>query len=259
MALQRAASAAWDDNAWWHPGGLAWTRPANIAVAGDGWVWKDGDTAALLGAVTAEAVDVAVGLGALYVVHHEATPLPEVHGVPFSTDVRRPAEKIEPTPVPGVRLGQVEDATAFIACHRAAWHPHALPFATARTFPDDATSAFDIVQWDVLRNDAWFDPDLVVVAYEDIAPVASCITWYDPASGAAEIEPLGVVPQARGRGIARLVTQESVRRVASRGGREVVVRPRGDADYPVPLAVYLACGFVINQRERVFRLPSSPS
>jgi GNAT superfamily N-acetyltransferase len=93
-----------------------------------------------------------------------------------------------------------------------------------------------------------------VVAYEDDVPVASCIVWYDPGSRAAEIEPLGVVPEARGRGLARLVIQEAVRRVASRRGREVVVRPRGDDDYPVPLAVYLACGFVVNQRDRVYSL-----
>lgn len=142
----------------------------------------------------------------------------------------------------------------FIACHRAAWNPHALPFAIPRTFPAEAASSFDAARWDIVRHDPWFDPDLVVVAYENDEPVASCIVWYDARSGAAEIEPLGVVPQARGRGLARLVTQEAVRRVASRRGREVVVRPRGDDEYPVPRAVYAACGFVVNQRDRVYRL-----
>lgn len=254
VELQHAASAAWGASAWWHPGGLAWNRPVSIAEVGDGWVWSDGETAALLGTVTPGAVEVARRLGALHLVHHEAIPLPEVADLPFSLDVRRPAEEITLTPIRGVRLGQVEDSGMFIACHRAAWNPHALPFAIPRTFRAEAASSFDAARWDIVRNDPWFDPDLVVVAYENDEPVASCIVWYDARSGAAEIEPLGVVPRARGRGLARLVTQEAVRRVASRRGREVVVRPRGDDEYPVPRAVYAACGFVVNQRDRVYRL-----
>lgn len=234
---------------------MAWSRPVNIASADDGWVWSDGETVAVLGAVTPRVVEIARGMGALQlVVHLKAVALPEVPSVPFSLDVRRRAEAMRPIDVPGVRLSQVEDATMFIACHRAAWDPHALPFATPRTFPAEATSSFDAARWDVVRNDPWFDPELVVVAYENDVPVASCIAWCDSASGAAEIEPLGVVPQARGRGLARLVTQEAVRRVASRGGREVVVRPRGDDAYPVPRAVYADCGFVVHQRDRVFSL-----
>lgn len=255
LELQSAASAAWGGSAWWHPGGLAWSRPASIASAGDAWVWVEGDRAAMLGAVSPEAIEVARSLGAQYLVHHEITIMPEVVGSPFSIDVRRPAEQLAPVSGPGIRLGEVEDPATFIACHRAAWDPHALPFATPRTFPPGTASSFNEARWKAVQGDPWFDAALVVVAYENETPVASCITWYDPDSGAAEIEPLGVVPPARGRGLARLVTQEAVRRVASRGGREVVVRPRGDDDYPVPLSVYLACGFVGNQRDRVYRLP----
>jgi len=226
----------------------------NIASAGDGWVWSDGDTAAVLGAVTPHVIGVARGLGALQLVHRQAAPLPEVANVPFSLDLRRRAEAIKPTDVPGVRLSQVEDPATFIACHRTAWDPHALPFAAPRTFPAEAESPFDAARWATVQKDPWFDPELVVVAYENEVPVTSCIAWYDSASGASEIEPLGVVPQARGRGVARLVTQEAVRRVASRGGREVIVRPRGDDDYPVPSVVYADCGFVVHQRNRVYSL-----
>jgi len=65
----------------------------SIADAGDGWVWSDGDTAALLGAVTTEVIEAARRLGALHLVHHGATPLPEVADLPFSLDVRRRAEE----------------------------------------------------------------------------------------------------------------------------------------------------------------------
>jgi hypothetical protein len=157
--LQHAASNAWSPSAWWHPGGLAWTRPVSITNAGDRWVWSDGDTAALLGDVTPEVIELARHLGALQLVHHEATPLPEVADVPFSVDVRRGAEQLKPTAVRGVRLGQVEDTATFIACHRAAWDPHALPFATPRTFPTEAASSFSTARLDIVRADPWFDPN----------------------------------------------------------------------------------------------------
>jgi len=166
----------------------------NIVSADDAWVWSDGDTVAVLGAVTPNVIEIARGMGALQLVHHQVAPLPEVADVPFSLDVRRRAEAIKPSGVPGVRLSQVEDVATFIACHRAAWDPHALPFATPRIFPAEAASSFDAPRWDVVRNDPWFDPELVVVAYENDVPVASCIAWCDSASGAAEIEPAGGSP-----------------------------------------------------------------
>lgn len=122
----------------------------NIATADQGWVWSDGDTVAVLGAVTPHVVEIARGMGALQLVHHQAAPLPEVADVPFSLDVRRRAEAIKPIGVPGVRLSQVEHVATFIACHRAAWDPHALPFATPRIFPAEAASSFDAAGWDII-------------------------------------------------------------------------------------------------------------
>jgi len=253
--LQAAASADWGGGAWWHAGGLAWDQPLRIDRVDRTWVWSDGDTVAVLGQITAGVMGWAEAAGAQFLVDHRRLQLPVVADAAFFLDVRRRAESLEPLVVEGIRLGAVEDEAAFIACHRDAWAPQRLPFTTPRSFAADMASTFDAPRWALVRSNPWFDPDLVVVAYDrQDQPVGSCIAWYDRFSGSAEIEPLGVTPGARGRGIAKSLTIEAVRRVAGLGGTEVVVRPRGDPDYPVPRGVYAACGFLTHARNHLYRL-----
>jgi len=249
-----AASAAWGKDAWWHPGGLAWSRPSCIAFVDGSWAWIDGESAAVLGEVSTATVQWAAETGARLLIDHRRLPLPRVEGAPYFLDVRREPDLTVQMPPPGVRLGVVEDVSSFVECHRQSWRPHDLPFAAPKTFPADASSSFNELRWVAITSDPMFDPSLVVVGYQGEAAVGSCIAWFDPQNSSAEIEPLGVVPAARGRGVARALVLESLNRLAHRGAREVVVRPRGDDDYPAPRALYASCGFTTRQRNVLYRL-----
>jgi ribosomal protein S18 acetylase RimI-like enzyme len=252
--MQRAASASWGKDAWWHPGGLAWNRPTRIAFVDGTWVWVDDDTAAVIGPVTTQALRWATEAGARRLTDHRQLPLPRLDDAPFFLDVRREAAPIPDALPSGLRLGVVEDVASFVDCHRRAWNPHHLPFASPQSFPVDATSSFDEDRWTVITQDPLFDPSLVIVGYTAETPVGSCIAWLDPATAAAEIEPLGVIPEVRGRGVARLLVIEAINRLAGRNAREIVVRPRGDDNYPAPRALYASCGFMTHQRNYVYRL-----
>ena len=85
---------------------------------------------------------------------------------------------------------------------------------------------------DVL-NEAWFrgkssapsyslDWDLVIVS-ADGQQVAACLVWIDSRNRAAEIDPLGVHPDFRRRGLARALVLESFRRLCANGVRLVYI------------------------------------
>ena len=64
------------------------------------------------------------------------------------------------------------------------------------------------------------------------------------ASGAAEIERVGVLPQVRGQGIGAVLVREAVAAFANRGGREVWLEVR--ADNQAARALYRKCDFEEN-------------
>ncbi|HVT78767.1 MAG TPA: GNAT family N-acetyltransferase, partial [Acidimicrobiales bacterium] len=68
----------------------------------------------------------------------------------------------------------------------------------------------------------------------------------------AEIEPLGVVPEHRRRGLAQALCRAALRATAEAGGTEVVIHPRGDVAYPAARDAYAAAGFVTVNRSRIF-------
>ena len=68
------------------------------------------------------------------------------------------------------------------------------------------------------------------------------------ASGAAEIERVGVLPQVRGQGIGALLVREAVAAFANRGARQVWLEVR--ADNPAARALYRKCGFEENGARR---------
>ena len=78
----------------------------------------------------------------------------------------------------------------------------------------------------------------------------SCIAWYDSATGWAEIEPLGIVPAHRRRGLAVALCLEVARRVSELGGRELFINTGPRDDYPAPAGAYAKAGFVSVSRGR---------
>ena len=86
----------------------------------------------------------------------------------------------------------------------------------------------------------WAALDLVAAA-PDGRLAAFCVGWFDPHRGAAQIEPFGVDPDFRGRGLGRALLSEALRRFKAHGAREVFVEPEHD-NLPA-LRTYAAVGF----------------
>jgi GNAT superfamily N-acetyltransferase len=172
--------------------------------------------------------------------------------------MRRSASGVDEVPVAtGYQLrGAREDETAaLVELHRASWRPAELPWSgDARPAIDpSAESTFTIEAMRRVESAPLYRHDLHIVAQtRDGELAASCISWLDPATGAAEIEPVGTHPMHRGHGLAVSVCLEAVKRVGMLGGTEVVIHPRGDDAYPVPRAVYAQCGFEPRGRTRLY-------
>ncbi len=275
-AMQRAASALWAPGSWWHPGGLAWQRrsieasPVLLLDGGWGWVSEGRHLDALVAdlGVADEVVAwfLSVADGDVLTADAAAPHLAEAlrrngfrpdETAPFNVDMRRAATGVR-VPVPAgyaLRAFAPGDEDAYVACHRAAWDPHRLPWRDPPPLPPGAASTFDRATLDEVRATAPYRDDLVVVAVaEDGRFAACCIAWLDAGTGVAEIEPLGVVPEHRGRGLGRAVTLDATRRAGLAGAAEVTIHPRGDDAYPAARRLYASCGFTAVGRTVRWRL-----
>jgi len=284
-AMQSLATALWSSTSWWHPGGLGWNLLSSPAAEHDIRVWQDGPRIVAWGWIEPPghlrglvdparpdlAVDVVRWLGrsggdsaqttpadrALVEALVDAGYTPADDG-PFDIDMRRPAAGVTVVPVSTgytVRGAHSDETTALVALHRGSWRPSELPFApgTGHSVDPTAESTFTIEAMRRVESSPLYERDLHVVAEApDGQLAASCIAWLDPATGAAEIEPVGTRPDHRGRGLAASVCLEAVRRVYERDGIEVVIHPRGDDAYPAPRAVYARCGFEPAGRTRLY-------
>jgi GNAT superfamily N-acetyltransferase len=158
---------------------------------------------------------------------------------------------------PAYRVRSVSDGEleARLACHREAWRPAAMPVPpeVLAQVPPDATSSFTMDSYARIRSTWLYDQSLdLVVQAPDGTLAACCIVWWDPGIGVAEIEPLGVVPAHRRRGLARALCMEAATQVAGRGGHAVYVNSSPNPAYPAPNATYAAAGFKLRERGRAF-------
>lgn len=136
-----------------------------------------------------------------------------------------------------------------VEVHRRAWKPASLPWADGREVDPDAESSFNRPAYDAVRA-AWLyrqDLDLVAEA-PDGTLAACCIVWFDPATGVAEIEPMGVDPEHRRHGLAVELCLEACRRVADLGGTEVFLNVNPSEEYPANAAAYAKAGFEVRRR-----------
>lgn len=281
-SMQQAASWLWSGGSFWHVGGLAWQSAAirnrevsriRLITSGgspSGWAWiEDGSHLNVLvdgrdargaqeligwfvdqtepdGLLTADVPEAATPairalLDAGFAVSETA---------PFSLDMRHDTQHIiRRPPLPAgfaVRSLAAGEETALVSCHRAAWKPHDLPWPERHRpdLPAEAASSFSESALADIQTVWPYRQDLVIVAEApDGTLAASCIAWLDEANAAAEIEPLGVVPEHRGLGLGRAVCLEAVNRVGRLGGSEVTIHPRGDDGYPAARNLYASCGF----------------
>lgn len=264
--MQELASRLWSRSRRHHPGQLAWSaaygEPAMldlgpVFVLDDAWAWLESTdwlevcgtepdavravvTAALdatHGDVTASTLETEeVVLGSLieagfaeveapWFTHHhlDLADLPAVV-VPEGYAVR------------AVRVGEHEQRAAV---HRAAW---------------SATSKVTTSAYGRLMATPPYRPELDhVVVSEPGEWVASCCVWLDEATDVALVEPVGCVPEHRGRGLAAAASVSALTAARALGATEGLVCPRGDDDYPGPARLYGRIGFIPGARTRTYR------
>ncbi|MEO6997744.1 MAG: GNAT family N-acetyltransferase [Terracoccus sp.] len=130
-----------------------------------------------------------------------------------------------------LRHVEVSEAAARAACHRAAW---------SQFGPSEVSAA----AYAALMS-AWpYRVDLDWVAVDQGgAMVASCLVWLDPVTGVGLVEPVGCLPEHRGRGLAGAVTVAALSHLRDLGAGWAQVTPRGDEAYPAAQRLYRSLGF----------------
>jgi GNAT superfamily N-acetyltransferase len=270
--MQDAASRLWGPGRRWTPGEVAWafltgTDDQEVRFADDGWAWRHGDYVAIVAAGPARIVhglrqwsaelwvQAADDDEALRAALHRAG-YREVVSAPFDVDMRLAVATATVPVLPGgYRVRSAEEDDDLLGVHRAAWRPGDLPFAPGCMPPFDPQASGSLTASALAAvQSAWpYRHDLHVVAEApDSSLAASCIAWLDSAAGTAAVEPLGVVPEHRHRGLAGALCLHAARLVAAAGGHELVIHPRGDAAYPAPRGAYLRCGFAEAGRTRIY-------
>ncbi len=272
-AVQRVASRLWPVG--WHPGGLGWALARGqladevVVFEGrddvEGWaarsVHEPGELLAQVDPSRPDVADLIVGWLLDAVGGARATV--EVHDgdatlafalrrggfVPHPgarvVGMFRPAGEAD-TAVAGYSVRPVRDdeRAARVAVHRAAWKPSTLPWADGRMTAPDAESSFTETAYEAVRDTWQYRRDLDLVAVTpDGALAGCCIAWFDPATGVAEIEPLGVAPEHRRNGVAVAMCLEVAARVGALGGDQIFINTGPREEYPGPAAAYEKAGF----------------
>jgi ribosomal protein S18 acetylase RimI-like enzyme len=274
--MQDAASRMWPAGCRWTAGELAWalltsTGEPEIRFSEPGWTWLEDGTAIIVAddpAAAAAAIEALPPQTTVQASDGDAilrhalcrAGYQEVGDAPFSVDMRlTTARASEPVLPDGYLVRSAAAGDDLLGAHRAAWRPADLPFAPGSGPPLDPLAASPLTTAMLAAvQDSWpYRRDLHVVAQGPGGGLAaSCIAWLDPTTGVAAIEPLGVSPGHRRRGLAGALCLHAARLVHAAGGDELVIHPRGDAAYPAPRGAYRRCGFAEVGRTRTYARPS---
>jgi RimJ/RimL family protein N-acetyltransferase len=269
VAMQAMASRLWSPRSRFHPGQLAWSRyyrPVDPFGLDEGEaisIWSDGGETVGFGWAEApdwlelqvdpahpevadelvewfEEVSDAEQQSALVMegdVAEQALAAagfaPEEDG-PFMVHHVMDLADLPPLPALegyGMRAVEAGEARARAAVHAAAWSD------VAPSRVDERAYTQLMAAWPYRADLDW----VVTDAAGDL--VASALVWLDPATGAGLVEPVGCVPEHRGRGLAGAVTLAALHALRSVGGTVAQVTPRGDDGYPGPQRLYRSLGF----------------
>jgi hypothetical protein len=271
-----------------HPGGFAWEAatgqlPERIAVIRDeagavtGWAASSADDARLECAprddgttdlLAAWLLDAAGDARASVAVHRGQDRLRGIlaargfvdEAVPLA-GLRHAARDTGAQPPAGYRIRPVEtgEERAKVDAHRRAWKPVDLPFTdgSGDGVDPDAESRFDADGYAAMRHAPVYRRDLdLVIEAPDGSLAGTCTAWLDPASGWAELEPLGIVPEHRRRGLAQTLALDVCRRVGELGGHDVFINASPLPYYRAPWDAYVAGGFTPMERGTRMRRPA---
>jgi len=271
--MQRLASRIWSREARHHPGQLSWSvyygeglelGPVELARVGDetvGWAWAESDSWLELCVDPAHG-DAAADLVSWFVDRAPQGDLStmvletedhlrgslagagfEAADLPWFTHHFLDLDGLGPVPaIEGYSFRHVEpsEAEARAACHRAAWS--ATSRVTGAAYRRQMAAPYYRHELDWVAVDARGEM------------VASVCVWLDHGTGVALVEPVGCVPDHRGRGLAGAVSLAALRAARALGATTGMVCPRGDDDYPVPGHVYRSIGFRPGARTVTLRL-----
>ncbi|MGI8791899.1 MAG: GNAT family N-acetyltransferase [Acidimicrobiales bacterium] len=283
-AIQHMASRRWPQG--WHPGGLGWwlarrqldDKPTPAVVVLDdpdgavgAWATRgqhdEGEVSVQVDAGRDGMIDATLdwaldGLDGVritievYAGDTASSTALEARG--FAPDAGLPVVGMfrasgapPPDETRGYRVRAVTDAELDdrVEVHRRAWKPASLPWADGRTVDPDAESPFSRSAYDAVRSTWLYRQELDLVAEApDGSLAACCIAWFDPATGVAEIEPVGVDPTHRRRGLAVELCLEVARQVEAIGGHELFLNVAPSPEYPANAAAYAKAGFRVVQR-----------
>jgi GNAT superfamily N-acetyltransferase len=155
-----------------------------------------------------------------------------------------------------IRSVSADETDARVEVHRAAWKPSSIPFIDGRPIDPAAESSFTAAAYESVRGAWLYDRSLDLVAVADDGRFAACcIAWFDPAIGVCEIEPLGVVPEHRRRGLAIALCLEVAALVDERGGTTVFINTQPEPGYVASSSAYLAAGFELVERATTYAVP----
>jgi ribosomal protein S18 acetylase RimI-like enzyme len=264
-AMQRLARRIWSTASQWHVGDLAWQRnehlgrepewPTALWEAGGevaAWGWAElpdrlalqvdparPDLAGVVldwldGVARAHRTTVTV----LDAERHLIEAL-ERHGYSrqddpyFQSHMSRPLAGLpEPVLPEGFRARPVrgtQDLAGRVAVHRAAWHPSRVTEASYRNV---------MAAWPYREDLDW------VVEAPDGRFVANCLIWLDDHNGVGELEPVGVDPRFRRRGLGRAVCLAAMHALREAGAHQAIVYPvHGHPEHPAPVPLYRSVGF----------------
>jgi len=270
-----------------HPGGFAWEAatgqlPNRIAVAWDseevvGWAAYSEDDARIecaLGDDTttdllaAWLLDTAGDSPFSVAVHHGQDRLRATLAERGFADeilllagLRHSAEDTGTRPPAGYHIRPLEEGEEplRLQAHKKAWKPANLPFTddTASSIDPTAESRMDAEKFAAMQSTWPYQRDLdLIIEAPDGSIAGNCTVWLDPASGWAELEPLGIVPEHRGQGLAQILSLDACRRVADRGGRHVFVNSSPLPYYRAPWDAYVKAGFTPMERGMRMSLPA---
>lgn len=285
-SIQRSLSAWFPSST--HPGGFAWELATGQLPGKHAVAWLSGEVAgwaafseddsrieyatqdtATTELLTGWLLDTAGTSTVSVAVHREQSTLRHLltaegfvdEQVPLA-GLSHPAGDTGTRPPTGYRIRPLDEGEEprRLHVHRAAWKPSDLPFTddTLDTISPDAESRMNAEKFHKMQGSPLYRRDLdLVIEAPDGSLAGSCTAWLDPSSGWVEMEPLGIVPEHRRRGLAQVLALDVCRRAAGLGAREVFINTAPLPYYRAPWEAYVKAGFTPMRRGTRMRRPAT--
>lgn len=143
-----------------------------------------------------------------------------------------------------VRPTRTDELGERVDVHRRCWAPARIKALLGLPVTgQEADSSYSLEKQEAVMASPLYRRELdLVVADPDGHLAGYGIGWLDPVSKSLLFEPIGTDPAHGGRGLARALCADMLRRAAALGATQAVVGPRGDSAYPLPRRVYEGLG-----------------